>query len=63
MQIIKSYYILRNDILRGEEILKIFKINYNTIPISQDFFEELMLLDDNELIERSQIIYQHIYQA
>ena len=59
-QIIKSYSILRNDILRGEEILRIFNIHYDKIQIPQEFFEELMSLDDYELINESQRIYQLI---
>jgi|GEM_PF-4531534 len=60
LKIIKSYYILRNDILRGEEILRIFNINYDQISVPQEFFEELMSFDDAELIDESQAIYQNI---
>ncbi len=60
LKIIKSYYILRNDILRGDEILRIFNINYDKISVPQEFFEELMSFDDAELIDESQAIYQNI---
>ena len=60
LQITKSYSIIRNDILRGEEILKIFKIPQESIKITEEFFEYLMDINDDELTAIQRKIYEEI---
>ena len=58
IQITKSYSKIRSDIQRGEEILRIFHINYNSINIPQEFFENLMDLSYDNLRDLSNDIYK-----
>lgn len=60
LQITKSYSIIRSDILRGGEILKIFKIPQESVEIAGDFFEYLMGLDGDELTAIQQQIHGKI---
>ena len=60
IQITKSYSTVRNNISRGEEILRIFKIQQELIKIPEEFFEELMDLSYEELTNLSDEIYNKI---
>ena len=60
IQITKSYSTVRNNISRGEEILRIFKIQQELIEIPEEFFEELMDLSYEELTNLSDEIYDKI---
>ena len=60
LQITKSYSIIRCDILRGEEILKIFNILQESVVVSLAFLEEMMDLDGDEVITISQKIYEKL---
>jgi hypothetical protein len=60
IQITKSYSTLRNNILRGEEILRIFEIQQELIEIPGEFFEELMDLSYEELTNLSDEIYDEM---
>lgn len=50
----ESYHALKNDITRGDIILKIFNIDQNTFPMPKDFFSEVLEITERmeEVSER-----------